>query len=287
MPGSGPGEVTGGPQAAREIIACAERTLAAASARIEVHVERKTPPGWQPPGAGRLGIGLRVLRGLGPLRSQVSWRVIHGRWPEYPVAGEGFIEPARGRYMIDYGSFALLLADGKLGVGRPGRPLRSAATLPAEIWPVQVLWLLRLLPAATDARLEGSGTLHGTVCQKLAAHLDMARALATTVGGVRTPAGERHGDLKGLPVTVWIDGQHVRRIEFQHSLSPSLRQHAQPSESQQPRSPTLRQCVRRTGFRQPLSPLLLTLDLWEFGVPVDGLDWSRLPAFRSPGRADP
>jgi hypothetical protein len=27
-----------------------------------------------------------------------------------------------------------------------------------------------------------------------------------------------------------------------------------------------------------------TLELWDFGVPVDSLDWSRLPSFRAPGQ---
>jgi hypothetical protein len=27
----------------------------------------------------------------------------------------------------------------------------------------------------------------------------------------------------------------------------------------------------------------VTLELWDFGVPVDSLDWSRLPSFRAEG----
>ena len=63
-----------------------------------------------------------------------------------------------------------------------------------------------------------------------------------------------------LSVTVWIDGQHVRQVEIQIPLPPSQRQQ---------------------HGSQPFSPILLTLELWDFGVPVDALDWSRLPAFRS------
>ncbi len=113
-----------------------------------------------------------------------------------------------------------------------------------------MLWLLRLLPGTTDASREGTQTLHGTVCEKLAARVDMARASAASGEGLRSPAAEHFEELRALPVTVWIDAEHVRRIRIEHHES------------------------RR-----------LTLELWEFGVPVDELDWSRLPTFRSPGYA--
>lgn len=71
MAGSGPGEVTGGTEDAREVVACAERTLGAASARIETQLGRRPPPGRQQPDFGRFGgpgIGFRVLmRVLGAL----------------------------------------------------------------------------------------------------------------------------------------------------------------------------------------------------------------------------
>jgi hypothetical protein len=113
-----------------------------------------------------------------------------------------------------------------------------------------VLWLLRLLPGTTNVALEGTDTLHGTLCQRLAAHVDLARASAASGEGLRPPPVERFEDLGALPVTVWIDGQHVRRIRLEHSLAPTY---------------------------------VTTLDLWEFGVPSGDLDWSRLPTFRSPG----
>lgn len=78
----------------------------------------------------------------------------------------------------------------------------------------------------------------------------MERASAATEGGLWPPPVERFEQLRALPLTVWIDGQYVRRIRFEHGVP-----------------------VRH----------LTTLDLWEFGVPVENLDWSRLPAFRSPG----
>jgi hypothetical protein len=66
--------------------------------------------------------------------------------------------------------------------------------------------------------------------------------------GLRPPPVERFEELRALPVTVWIDGLHVRRVRFEDGA--------------------------------PLRHLMM-LDLWEFGVPVEDLDWSRLPTFRS------
>ena len=54
-------------------------------------------------------------------------------------------------------------------------------------------------------------------------------------------------------LTVWIDDEHVRRIRFEEHAS----------------------------SRQASVSRLVTLELWDFGVPVDSLDWSRLPSFRA------
>ena len=59
----------------------------------------------------------------------------------------------------------------------------------------------------------------------------------------------RFEDLLALPVEVWLDAQHVRRVRYR------------PEH------------------------LTETLELWDFGVALDDLDWTRLPAFRSPDEA--
>jgi hypothetical protein len=55
-------------------------------------------------------------------------------------------------------------------------------------------------------------------------------------------------------LTVWADDEHIRRIQRVDSV---------PGE-------------------QGSTTKSLTLDLWDFGVPVDELDWSRLPSFAGP-----
>jgi hypothetical protein len=56
---------------------------------------------------------------------------------------------------------------------------------------------------------------------------------------------------------VWMGEGHFRRIQF--------------DERPARRNPRVTAARRRT------------IELWDFGVPVDSLDWSRLPSFLPPG----
>lgn len=252
MPDPSHPDAAGGVEAAREIVACAERTLAAPSARIELHLELgfgqatwPRPHGW-----------LRLAAKAAKLLMSAGWRLATRRLETTRglkfghMVGEGIAEPARGRYMIDFGSFAELHAEGKTFGGRSGRSLQVLHPWPVGEQAGDVLWLLRVLPGITDASLEGTETIRGTACRRLAAHADMERASNASGEGLRPPPVERFEELRALPVTVWIDGQHIRRVRFEHG---------------------------------PPATHLTTLDLWEFGGPAGDLDWSRLPTFRSPG----
>ena len=80
MPGPSHPEPASGVEAAREIVACAERTLAAASERIELHPEFKLPQGGWPRPHGRAGI---KFAGTGHVRpgelpaTSTSRRLLH------------------------------------------------------------------------------------------------------------------------------------------------------------------------------------------------------------------
>ncbi len=64
-----------------------------------------------------------------------------------------------------------------------------------------------------------------------------------------------------LTLSVWIDGQHIRQVRF---------------ADYGPKDPDPE--PRKDGvFKE------LTLELWDFGVSVAGLDWSRLPSIRPRG----
>jgi hypothetical protein len=200
---------------------------------------------------------LRLAVKTGGLLMRAWWSLATRRGPSRGLAfgqmlGEGFAEPARGRYMIDFGSVAKLYAGGKTFRGRSGRSVEAVHPLRGGHRVGEVLWLLQLLPGTVDASPDGTEMIRGTACRRLAVHVDLERASAASGEGLRPPPVERFEELRALSATVWIDGQHVRRVRFEGG--PPVRQRA-------------------------------TLDLWEFGVPVGQLDWSRLPTFRSPGRS--
>jgi hypothetical protein len=83
----------------------------------------------------------------------------------------------------------------------------------------------------TDAWYTGEETLRGTVCRSAAARAGSAE------------------------LSVWIDDEHVRRIQIED----------------------------RASGESSSAGKKLTLELWDFGVPVDSLDWSRLPSFGTLG----
>ena len=174
-------------------------------------------------------------------------------------AAEGFLEPAASRYMIDFGSYAEICADGVTFGGRSGRSLHTLR--PYSKHEGDVLWLLRLVPGTTDARPEGTETLHGTSCRKYSAHVEVQRAAAASARpGLGPPSGVDFTQPPTLVLTVWIDGLHIRRVQFADGAPRQTR-------------PAQGGSVRK----------ILTLDRWDFGEPVRELDWSRLPTFRSPG----
>jgi hypothetical protein len=241
--------------AVSEIAACAARTWAEPSARIEARHDWDVSRSQQPDG----GDGGWVP---GPF-SKLAWRVGRAAWKRLSGGAEfghgrleGFIELARSRYMIDSGSYAVLSADGETFSGRAGRSLR---TLLAERQEGTELWLLRLPLGVTDARPEGTETLRGTSCRRYAVQVELSRAEAATGADLRHPLNVDPLPSPVLALTVWTDGRHVRRVRFE--------------EHGQDRQP------EAGGFTVAKA---LTVELWEFGVPVGALDWSRLPDFPAP-----
>jgi len=225
-------EPADGEAAVRAVIACARKTLASPSARIEVRSD------WEilwPEGGSRLNV-------IGKLARFAARSVVKRVQPEVELetsmaelrdtfmhtVSEGFIEPASGRYLTDFGGYAQMVTDGKYFSGRSGRPLagRKGEKL-ASRDPVAVL---RQLQDVTDARYSGDETVRGTQC----------RVAAVSSG----PA----------EFTVWMGEEYIHRIQSEERASG-------------------RSTVVRT----------VTIELWDFDVPVGSIDWSRLPSFRTPG----
>ena len=219
----------------REVVARVTATLAAPSARFSYRRDadipaRPTQPR-QPGPVGRL-----VGRALG-----AAWKRLSPEWSAGEAremlresfvhqSGVGVLEPTARRYQIDHGGYAQLSIDGELYGGPSGHPLRahSRPRRPEQSDPFAAL---HLLLGVTVARHTGVETLRGTPC---------------TVITVQTGPG--HDDR-----TVWIDDDHVRRIEFvQH--------------------------VPRSG-----TAVTTTFELWDVGAPLAPVDWTHLPRLKEPG----
>jgi hypothetical protein len=183
-----------------------------------------------------LKIGKAVGKGL---LKATSADVDFGR-----LDGEGVVDFAGRRYLIDYGAYAVLYARDKEWSGRSGREL---FTLEPDLDVVpRPLWLLDLLAGVTSARDLGPDEVRGARCRHLAATADLGKASSLMPGGLTPPSVRRFEDLLALPVEVWLDESNLSRVRF------VAKDHVE------------------------------TLELWDHGVSLDHLDWTRLPTFRTP-----
>ena len=214
----------------REVIARVNATLAAPSARVEYRRDSDfgSPEPVPRPRPGPLGRLARLAAGATWKRIAPEMDVAEVRERFLHQVGVGFVEPAAGRYQVDYDGYAQMFSDGALFGGPSGAPLRPnnrVRRVPAR--ERDPLGVLRLLLEVTQARYSGAEAVRGTPC----------RAVAVLAGSAE--------------LTAWIDDEHVRRIQ--------------------------------SVWQAPSGSVIQTFDLWEFGVPVGSLDWSRLPSFHATG----
>jgi hypothetical protein len=129
-----------------------QKTLASGSARIALSSDHT----WQMPPMPRRRRGglLRPLVGVAKATARRLWKRATGGFDWRHQEAEGIIDLAGRRYMLDYGSYAQLYAEGKQWHGRSGRAL---STLPPETDVVPTpLWLLDLLLGVTEAQEVGT-----------------------------------------------------------------------------------------------------------------------------------
>jgi len=231
---------SGGPAEPNAVlIARVNSTLASPAARIGIRADWGSRWGlgrapWHRPGrveqlaasAARV-VGRRVAAeaGLARVREKLAGALFH-------PAGEGFIEPAAGRYQIDYGGIAVMEFNRQSYRGAPGAPLEEKHRWEGYPDADAPLKLLRRLRDVTDARSAGHETVRGTPCEIIAASVGSAE------------------------YTVWIDGEHIRRVRTEQSGS---------------------------SERIDLS-LTKTLELWDFGTGDIPVDWTHLPSFQPSGK---
>jgi len=241
-----------GSAAIQAIAAADTRTRAAGSSRIELVVEHTFEMSRRRWWAGLM----RPMASVAKAAGKRLLKAVTGNVDLRRQSAEGVIDLRASRWMLDYGSYARLYAEGMEWDGRSGRPL---ATLPPNQQELpSPLWLLDILAELDGATEEGAEDVRGTACRRFSATVDMSRASQPTAGGVATSKLGRFGDMlaaqaraqdrsdqAAVPIEVWLDDEHVRRVRF-------LPEHR-----------------------------VETLELWDFGVSPDDLDWTRLPTFRS------
>ena len=238
----------GGQAAVREVIARLDSTLAEASVRVELRSgfddlippSRLLPPEDHDPGrAERLVTGAARLawKHAVPDKWRERWREM-----EASLVTAGFAEPAVGRYQVSNGKFATVCTGGQHYTGSPGQPLpagRQDAAAPQYRDPLA--WL-RLLRGVTEARYAGEETLRGTPCRKV-----VLSKVLREMRPARAASQEDEKEDNPAEFTAWIDEHHVRQLETDIFLSGN----------------------RSLGTE--------ILELWDFGVAVDSLDWTRFP----------
>jgi hypothetical protein len=233
-----------------EIIACAVRTLAAPGARMAYGHEWQNLPSLSEmaPAVRLVGAAVRtVWRRIAPDRDLRRGRA------------EGFAEPAAGRYMIDHGGLSEVCIGGTTFTGLSGRALAALRPDAADHESGDALWSLRLVPGVTEAAFEAAETLHDTACRRFAVRVDTARAATASPVKLRVPHGASPRPGPSLALIVWIGRQYVHQVRLRQGASG-----APPDQAS-------------AGLTK-----VLTLELWDFGVPTEHLDWSRLPNFRDP-----
>ena len=236
-----------------DVLGWTEATLDAGGARVLYRLERPRFewPELQVPWLSETT--KQILAPAGRLikaGAKAAWRRATDDKDFHNLEAEGFIEPRSRRWMADYGDYAELFQDDRLWGGRSGRALSTL-----EPWPdgsrTNFLWMLEALRGVVEARADGEEAVRGHGCTKTLATVDLSRASERTPGSVEVPRVSRFSELLALPFSLWVADGLLRRVQFVG------------------------------GTCTPDGCETMTLDLWDYGVSTERLDWSRLPTFRT------
>ena len=236
------GGVGGDSQAAEtdalaRVEAARDRTVAAGLARVEHRLEhhlrlpqRRTPARGQPAGVKR-----RFLGAIG----RRLWRRVnrHGRFST--MSTRGVFDPAGERYQVHAGEYAVLRVGDRQWAGLARTPVAQCE--PEAPHGLDPLWLFGLVAGVIEAWDAGAELVNGTRCHRYSLLVDLSQASARAPHGRAAPARPRFEALLALPVDVWLDDKHVRRVRY-----------AEEHHSE-------------------------TLELWDLGLAPDEVDWTRLP----------
>jgi hypothetical protein len=227
-----------GTAALREVVVRLHSTLSASSARMEYRTDIVLPPDVTP--------GERLV---GKVLKTVWERVVpEGFRTRMREAGrevaQGIVEPAAGRYqMIYHTGFAKMCVDGQHYTGLHGGALedwtKDRSQAPHKDDPLA--WL-KLLQGVTEARYTGNETLRGTPCRKIILSKILLAMRPARPEEARSAKEDSRSDLAEF--TVWIDEEYVRQVQ---------------------------------AAEGPGNMETRTLELWDFGVQDDSVDWAHFP----------
>lgn len=163
-----------------------DATLDAPSARIWYRTE--TDLGIR----GEL-LGQLFRTGLDALMKRIARNIDIGTLGSGYMTGEGFAEPAAGRYQIRWGEMATVILDGRQYMGRRGEPVEEHP-VPGRTFPE----LLEGIRHVTSARFSGADVVRGTPCRVIV------------------------GEKDAHEFTIWVDDAHIRRIHEEYVISSML-----------------------------------------------------------------
>jgi hypothetical protein len=94
------------------------------------------------------------------------------------MVAEGFLEAPADRYMLDFGAYAQIVADGKVFGGLPGRPLDSLRT-DERRGPDDLLSVLEKLAVGADAQSGSTANTFAASGPPIARHRKAGREQVT------------------------------------------------------------------------------------------------------------
>jgi hypothetical protein len=201
--------------AVADILAALDRTVDAGPARISVSFAFRSldlPPH---PRRRRGGLLRPLIRLVKAVAKQFGRQAV-GRFTR-SLSGQGVIDLRERRYLLEEGSSVWLFDGQRLWVGRSRQRLAEVpeSSTPGVFYPFSPLWALDLLRGLTDAMSEATEGVRGVNCGRFQGRADLGRASALRPEGLGAPSADRFEELLALPVTVWLDGHHVRRVRVE------------------------------------------------------------------------
>ena len=170
------------------------------------------PPALEPP--RRRSLVVRLLgRAFGGLVDRVLGLLLK-RMSDRTFEGEGFIDFASRRCLLDYGGVGALIEGRDQRFGRTGQ---SVASLPVrEIGADSPLWLFDLLYGVVRLAELGSEPVRGEPTRRFRAVTDLDRVSSAVPSSPALPDQASYEDLRALTLDIWLgaDG-YVRKVRFE------------------------------------------------------------------------